>query len=370
MFGALILAIMAMPRASDLCAKERRRGKAAREQKQSEAPAVKANEPVKLPGLDPNKVPDGATAKTIEKLPVPDKSAEKPAETTADKPVEKVPDKPADKPADKTNDKVADKAADKSPEKAVDNTKVARKVDDQSKPAVNVTQPKPAIAPALEMARASRDVLRKIPGYSCIFSKQEQLKKGSPVRHTMALKLRREPFSVYLKYLDHAAGREVIYVEGRNSGKLQVHEGSGFTSLLGTINLLPTSSEAMKENKYPVTMIGMEKMLDPFIADWEASQKDASTKVLYYPQAKLGEIDCTMYEVAHPEKREPFKFHKSRVYFDKKSLLPIRAEQYAFPSKAGGEPQLVEEYTYSDVKLDGTLAETDFDVKNENYGFK
>lgn len=346
-FGVLLLAIVATPAALDLFAKDRRRAKAAREQKQAEAGTVKANEPVKLPGADQD------SAKSQEQVKVTEKGADRPIEKTADKPV----DKPAEKTVEKTGDKPADKAA------------VARKVDERPTLAV-ATPPKSAIASALEAARNSRDAIRKIPGYTCTFSKLEQIKKGAPIRHTMSLKFRREPFSVYLKYLDHAAGREVIYVEGRNNGKLQVHEASGLASLIGTINLLPTSSEAMKENKYPLTMIGMEKMLEPFMLDWEESQKHADTKVQHYPQAKLGEVECMMYEVTHPQKREQFKFHVSRVYFDKKTHFPVRAEQYAFPAKSGGEPQLVEEYTYTDVKPDAALTENDFDVKNANYGFK
>ena len=358
MFGGLLLALLAMPAALDLFAKEKRKAKAAREQQQAEAAAVKANEPVKLPGADADQLPDSANAK----------SDEKPQEQ--DKPADKPKDKSADKPGEKSVEKIADKAADKPLEKPSDNTKVARKVEATSRPATAATPLKPAIAPALEMARGSRDAIRKIPGYTCTFSKQEQLKKGAATRQTMSLKFRREPFSVYLKYVDPYAGREVIYVEGRNNGKLQVHEASGFTSLLGTISLAPTGSEAMKENRYPLTMIGMEKMLERFIVDWEESQKHADTKVRHYPQAKLGEIECTMYEVAHPQQREPFKFHKSRVYFDKKTLLPIRAEQYAFPAKPGEEPLLVEEYNYSDVKIDAVLTEADFDVQNGNYGFQ
>jgi len=361
LLGVLFVTILSTPVAWDLCAKEKnkekRRAKAALEQ-QAEAGAVKANEPVKLPGAEPDKAVDSTKAKDGDQAQSKDKPAEKSADKSADKPAEKSAEKPAQKPAEKAAEKPAEK------------TTVARKVDDQSRPAAGATQSKPAIAPALELARASRDAMRKIPGYTCVFSKQEQLKKGTPTRHTMSLKLRREPFSVYLKYLDHAAGREVIYVEGRNNGKLQVHEASGLTSLLGTINLLPTSSEALKENKYPVTMIGMEKMLEPFIADWEESQKHADTKVVHYPQAKLGNLECTMYEVTHPQKREQFKFHVSRVYFEKKTLMPVRAEQYAFPAKGGAEPQLVEEYTYGDVKLDAVLTEADFDVQNGNYGFK
>src|SRR5260370_35251192 len=96
----------------------------------------------------------------------------------------------------------------------------------------------------------------------------KQPKKGRPLRQVMVLKFRREPFSVYLKYVEPHAGREVIYVEGRNKGKLQVHEPSGLASVIGTISLAPTGNEAMKENRYPVTLLGMEKMLAITITDW------------------------------------------------------------------------------------------------------
>ena len=423
-FGTLLLAIVATPAALDLCAKDKRRAKAAKEQKQNDAakaqPAAKespdskdalakdpvtkdpdAKDPVakdpaaKDPAAkDPvakdlavtkeQKQDDVSTPTIIANAPVvapeqtkgkdeskeADPAAEKSKDPAVDKAKNQETDKAKSSDKPKTGDKTSEKVSERAPEKTPEKSTVARTVDDRTRPVVSLKEPKPAIAPALEAARGSREALRKIPGYTCTFSKQEQLKKGAAIRHTMSLKFRREPFSVYLKYVDPSAGREVIYVEGRNNGKLQVHEASGLASLIGTISVSPTGNEAMKENKYPLTMIGMEKMLERFIADWEESQKHADTKVQHYPQAKLGEVECLMYEVAHPEKREPFKFHMSRVYFDKKTLLPIRAEQYAFPAKSGAQPLLVEEYTYSDVKADASLSETDFDVKNEKYGFK
>jgi hypothetical protein len=139
---------------------------------------------------------------------------------------------------------------------------------------------------------------------------------------------------------------------------------------MGTISLLPTSSDAMKENRYPVTMIGMEKMLEVYILDWEESLKHPDTRVQAYPQVKIREVDCKMFEIVHPQQRELFKFHKGRVYFDKKSNFPICAEQFAFPVKAGKEPQLVEQYNYVDVKPMHAPAEKDFDARNEKYGFK
>jgi hypothetical protein len=257
-------------------------------------------------------------------------------------------------------------------DKARENDKpsVAAKEADSTQPPAGDATPRPILAPALEAARASRDDVRKMPGYICTFIKNEQLKKGSLMRQVMFLKFRREPFSVYLKFVEPHAGREVIYVEGQNKGRMQVHETSGLASIIGTVSLAPTGSDAMKESRHPVTMIGMEKMLETVIADWEEALKHSAVKVDRYPQAKIGDTECLMFEVVFSQPHDSVKFHKTRLYVDKKNNLPRRVEQYAFPAKAGEQPPLVEEYSYSDVKTDAPLADRDFDVNNDNYGFR
>ena len=247
---------------------------------------------------------------------------------------------------------------------------IATAPNESARLAATLPDAKHPLTPAIAAARASRELIQKVPGYSCTFIKQERLKKGAIVHHTAQLKFRREPFSVYMKYVDPHAGREVIFVEGRNKGKLLVHEPSGLASVVGTISLSPTSNDALKENRYPITMLGMEKMLDTAIAEWEAGLKSSEIKVQLYPQAKIGDGECTMYEIVCAKANDSLKNHKSRVYFDKKTKLPIRCEQYGFPAKPGEEPPLVEEYTYSDLKLDVSLSDHDFDVKNDSYGFK
>jgi hypothetical protein len=224
---------------------------------------------------------------------------------------------------------------------------------------------------SLQTARASRDTIRNIHGYTCTFRKHEQLKKGAALTNqTMSLKLRREPFSVYLKFVEPNPGRQVLYVDGRNDGKFYFKEPSGFLSYMGTMSIHPTSRDAMKESRHPVTMVGMEKMLDKLIQEWETSATFAETQVTFEPQVKLGSLDCVLCEVVHPQQREPFKFYKCRLYIDKKTHYPVRGEQYAFPVKPGKPPQLVEQYEYLDVKIVDKPADIDFDVKNPAYDFK
>lgn len=245
---------------------------------------------------------------------------------------------------------------------------VAKKVDESTRLGSDKGS-NDVLSPALEAARAARETVRQMPGYSTTFIKQEETRKGL-IRQVLKVKFRREPFSVYLKFIEPHEGREVLFVEGKNKGKLQVHEPSGLASLAGTLSLSPTGDEAMKENRYPVSMFGMEKLMDAVILQWEGELKHPESEVKQFPQAKVGDYECRMFEVVHPKERSHFKFQTTRLFIDKKSGLPVRLEQYGFPSKAGEVAPLVEEYTYTEIKVETKLSELDFDIKNQSYGFK
>jgi hypothetical protein len=243
--------------------------------------------------------------------------------------------------------------------------RVATKSDDTARIGAGDKSP---LAPALEMAKSSRDATRKLGGYTTTFIKREVLKdKDEPVRQVMEMKFREEPFSVYLKFIEPHAGREVIYVDGKNKGKMLVHE-SGIASIVGIINASPDGKEVMKENRYPITMIGMTKLLDTVIEQWSSELKVPGCEVKSFPQAKVGNIECKMIESTHPTEIAGVRFHKTRLYIDKSTNLPVRVEQYGFPKK-GGEAPLIEEYSYTEIK-EAKLTDFDFDVKNTAYKFQ
>ncbi len=49
--------------------------------------------------------------------------------------------------------------------------------------------------------------------------------------------------------------------------------------------------------------------------------------------------------------------------------MPIRYEQYDWSGVAGDRPELVEQYTYLDLKLNVGLTDADFDKRNPSYSF-
>jgi len=223
------------------------------------------------------------------------------------------------------------------------------------------------LAPALAHARICMETLKKLSGYESKFTKTEVVGKQT-VSQSMKMKVRHEPFSVYLYFAEPHAGREVIFVEGRNNNNLLVHE-AGFASLIGTLELVPTSSQAMSENRYPITKAGIQKMMEGVIEQWEAETKYGETEVKYFEDAKIGDMKCRVIESSHPEPRKQFKFHMTRVWIDEKSGLPVRVQQFGFPAKKGVKPPIIEDYTFTDIKAEVRLTDRDFDTKNPSYNY-
>jgi outer membrane lipoprotein-sorting protein len=222
------------------------------------------------------------------------------------------------------------------------------------------------LAPAVSAAVSSLGTLEKITDYSATFTKREQI-KGQLSKSVMDLKVRLEPFSVYLKYTEPHAGREVLYVDGQNKGNLLVHE-EGIKSLAGTLALSPTGDQVLKENRHPVTEIGMHTMLDILLKQWELEAKYSEISVKQ-SEEKVGDVECKVFEATHPQQRAHFKFHKTRLFISLETNLPVRLEQIGFPTKSGDTAPVVEEYTYSSIKTNIGLTDQDFDRKNKSYRF-
>jgi hypothetical protein len=223
------------------------------------------------------------------------------------------------------------------------------------------------LEPALRIARSCRDELSNLNDYEAMLSKWD-IVDGVGYGHTMRMKFRTEPMSVYLRFETPHAGREVIYVEGRNDGNLLAHE-SGIKSIVGTVALAPDSPRALSESNHPITHIGIANLLEGVIRQWEAETKLPEVQVLYYENAKLRGMECRVVEVTHPRPGRDVQYHRTRLYFDKKSGLPVRLEQFGFPDRPGEKPPLLEQYTYWDVRPNVGLTDMDFDVRNPAYGF-
>lgn len=224
------------------------------------------------------------------------------------------------------------------------------------------------LIPAIKMAKQSLAIMQQVNDYECQFTRRE-LVRNQLVSHTALLRLRHQPFSVYMKFQQPSPGREVLYVAGKNQGKLLAHEASGLSSLVGTVSLSVNSPTVMAETRHPITELGMKRLLELVIQQWELESKYGEIDVKYYPNAKMGNAQCEVLEASHPRPRKQFKFHLTRLFIDKQTRLPVRVENYGFPPAPGQKPVLLEEYTYTNVKVNNGLKDSDFDQRNPKYSF-
>ncbi len=226
--------------------------------------------------------------------------------------------------------------------------------------------PEHPLVPALKMAYASRATLRGVRDYTAQFVKKE-LVGNRYITHSMDMKFREQPFSVYLKFREPHDGRQVLYVKGANNGNILVQE-AGIKGLVGTIPINPADPLAMSENRHPITEIGISNMLETIIRQWEEEARYKGAEVQYFPKAKLGDFPVRVIRTTYKQRFRQFKFHITQLYLDDKSLFPVRAEQFDWPQSEGEKPAQVELYMYSSVRTNQNLPDQAFDPRTYGLG--
>ena len=238
--------------------------------------------------------------------------------------------------------------------------------------AVPFTEAEHPLKPALELAeKGLRGIQEKIEDYSATVVKRERIDGKLGEHEYMFAKIRQKPFSVYLSFLgpDSVKGQEVIYVDGGNDGHMLAHAGSGVRALVGTVSLKPQSMLAMAGQRYPITELGVENLTKRLVEVARHDSQFGECEVNFYPNAKVNGRVCTCVQVVHPVPRRNFRFHLARVFIDDEYLIPVRYEAYDWPQEQGGQPVLMEEYTYMNVKVNNGFTDADFDPKNSAYKF-
>ncbi len=226
------------------------------------------------------------------------------------------------------------------------------------------------LAPALRWAKTGLKQAQRYRDYSCLLVKRERVHGRVTDHQYVRLKVRHEPFSVYACFITPEAGQEAIYVAGQNDGRLWAHPaGRRKSQLVGTISLRPNSARAMQGNRHPITHTGVLNLAQRLIEHAENDMRYGECEVKYFPGAKVNDRECTCVQVTHPRPRREFAYHLAKIFVDDQLNLPIRFESYTWPEQDGGQPPLLEEYTFLNLKTNNGFTDRDFDVRNPDYGF-
>jgi hypothetical protein len=227
------------------------------------------------------------------------------------------------------------------------------------------------LAPAIRVCKASlEEIDRNIRDYSCTLVKRERVNGELAEHQHIFLKVRHEPFSVYMNFLKPFQGREVVFVDGQNNNEMVVLEAGWKRTVLGKMNLDPKGAVAMRGQKHPITKVGIRNLTAELITRMEEDTKYAECEVSTNGDMKIGARPTTMIQVVHPIPRQNFEAHISRVFFDNELGIPIHYDAYLWPQQPGAEPPLEESFTYTNLKVNNGFTARDFDAHNNPEIFK
>ncbi len=240
---------------------------------------------------------------------------------------------------------------------------------DVVEPETKFGEPRPAtMDEALALVHEAQARAASIKDYQCIYIRDEFL-KGEWQKNQVLLKVRHEPFSVYMEWQapKERVGRKVAYPADGDPTKMLVKDQTvtfGFT-----VRRNIKDSVDKGESKRTIADAGLKKMIERFVHRWQEEKNKGLTKVTIQEVEvrvplhgrEIVRPCCCVTTLHEPKDREHFTFYRTLLYFDKETGLPIRLQGFDWPASASDtEGRLLEDYVYVDIKPNLGLTDKDF----------
>ncbi|HEY0984594.1 DUF1571 domain-containing protein [Schlesneria sp. T3-172] len=219
--------------------------------------------------------------------------------------------------------------------------------------------------------------LQQLKDYTVTLQKQEVVNGVLLDEQTISIKCRHNPFSVYLAWHSGFAGREVIYVQGQNSGNMVVHEG-GWKSRIPALSLPTDGLLAMRDARYPVTMAGLMGLIEIMRgvhANDLASANYVSCEVDEHRQ--FDGRPCSMFTTRYQSRIGSPVYRKSITLIDHEWSVPLHSRHFEWLNSGAvmdeeqlDEATLIECYSFTGLNIDCGLTDFDFDRTNPEYQFR
>ena len=245
-------------------------------------------------------------------------------------------------------------------------------------PELKDVSPAHPLTSVIEYARKEQAYLRQtVRDFKCQLVKRERIEGFLQDYQYIDLAVREEvrdddrivsPLSIYMQFLAPArvAGRRVLYIDGRNDGKMLVRNGGKhFDYVVAKID--PFGDSAKDESLVPITQTGFNQILGQMISvlgrHAEADPTGSNTKVERIPKAKLNGRECTVIRITHAKQQPGLEFHIANVFVDRQLHIPARVDYSDWPKRANQPSPLIAEYTYTKLQVNLGLNDRSFDER-------
>ena len=198
----------------------------------------------------------------------------------------------------------------------------------------------------------------KYADYTCTFTKQERIGGVLGKQQEIRVRFRESPFSAAMTWVTNPPrGDRILYVEGRNSNKMQVRPTSLLLQALAPagVSRKPDDAEAMKVTLRAVNLFGFECGMKSLLEVYREARKNGDLQEEFGGYYTLDGQDTLLLIRYLTTRRKDYPACKTLTYIDVKYLVPVMIEGYDW--EAG---DLLCRYSYSDLKFNVGLTGADF----------
>src|SRR5256886_2210987 len=203
----------------------------------------------------------------------------------------------------------------------------------------------------------------RVGSYTARFVRQEVVDGALRAREEAFLKFQR-PRLIYLRWVaGPPAGRQILFVPGRNDDRMLVREPGFFTGL-ATIVMAPDSARVLRESRHPVTDIGIGQLIELILDNARAARAAGELTVRDGGTVPGADgLERRLDLVLSREREKGYYCHRLALSISADSGLPVRATVYDW------DDRVVADYAYRELRLNPPLTRADFDAANPEYGF-
>jgi len=213
---------------------------------------------------------------------------------------------------------------------------------------------------ALEDARAAGEA---IDDCACRFYRHERVGDFLGTKQRMDVKFRPRPFSLYMRWVDPAkVGAEFLYVAGEYDDKAFVRQGGAFGWLLPTMRLGLADPLIVKHSRHAVTDFGLAAVAGTVLESARRAREAGALRARALPAGDVHGEPARGFELLLPD-RPDFYARRVTVWFDSETGLLKRVVAH----NAAGD--LLEDYAFTQVRVNVGLTDADFDPHNPAYRF-
>lgn len=236
----------------------------------------------------------------------------------------------------------------------------------------------------VEMLGLAKDALAetiaRVDDYTVRLIKQERDRSGAlqPASEIFMKVITRHaggkrggPLKVYLRFdaPEPVRGREVIWVEDENNGKMLVRE-AGMIGAMMTVSLPPDGYLAMQGQRYPIAEIGLTRLLEKLIERGGEDRDDPRVHVFRTEGYPFDDRSLTHLRIERSEPSgEENDFAIAELVLDRPQNLVVSYRSFGWPEPDSDAPRLIESYEYHDLQTNVGLTDRDFDTGNPDYTF-